>query len=65
MLIAFGLPVIILYELGRTRIAKYFYRVASRLKVENASILLSSDPEAVDDWPVPLGQEEESSMEDS
>jgi len=51
MLIAFVLPIIIVYELGRTRIAKYFYRVASRLKVENRNILLSTPeiPVIVDD----------------
>ncbi|MFX1369517.1 MAG: hypothetical protein ACFFAY_13045 [Promethearchaeota archaeon] len=52
LLIAFVLPIIILYELGRTRIAKYFYRVAKRLNVENTSLLRPRDSPIADGRPI-------------
>ncbi|MFW9910709.1 MAG: hypothetical protein ACFFEF_19310 [Candidatus Thorarchaeota archaeon] len=74
MLIAFVLPVILAYELGKPRIAKSFYNVANRLKVENSSLLRSmrvdDRPVPLDevslpgDDPVPMDNEEEASQED-
>jgi len=42
--LAYVLPILIVYETGKAIIAKYFYKVATRLNVENTSILLSKNP---------------------